>query len=164
MVHDCGRDGIYASSDIRLLAVGVTPAYHLAHGEADLPPSVHGHVAVEANATAAARPFDAAHPLPLTSRGEWDFQLWTVAPRGRNGWALLGEAATKWVGVSRARVVSVDADDGAGGGLLVRCRGASGERIQLLAVPPGATRTVSVSHTFEAAGLAVVRAHPVASG
>lgn len=139
-----------------ILAVG-TPAYELTVGEAALPPSLHGHVAVEANTSRAARPFDASHRLPLQSRGEWDFQLWTVAPRSSNGWALLGEAGTKWVGISRRRFVSVAAaTDGEGGGLLVRCRGARGERIQLLAVPPGASQAVATWHTFEAGAIALV--------
>ena len=137
-----------------ILAVGVPP-YQLRTAEVGLPASTLGHVAVEANTTSVARPFDEKSALPLRSLGEWDFQLWTIAPRSSNGWALLGEAATKWVGVSRRRFVSVA--EATGGGLLVHCRGVGGERIQLLAAPPGASRTVGVWHTFEASGVASVR-------
>ena len=137
-----------------VLAVGVA-TYSLRVDEAALPPSALGHVAVEANGTRASRPFDEAHALPLRSFNEWDFQVWTIAPRGSNGWAFLGEAGTKWVGVSRRRFVSVGvASDG---GLLVHCRGTSGEKIELLAVPPGASQAVAVAHTFEATGVAPVR-------
>lgn len=137
-----------------VLAVRV-PTYQLRPHEVALQRSNYGRVAVEANTTGEARPFDEANPLPLRSLGESDFQLWTVAPRSSNGWALLGEVASKWVGVSRRRFTSVVED--ATGGLLVGCRGAAGEQISLLAVPPGASRPVAVSHTFDATGVASVR-------
>ena len=139
-----------------VFAVGVS-TYQLGLSEVGLPAAgTHGHVAVEANATREARPFDPAHALPLHAFSEWDFQLWTIAPRDANGWAFLGEAGTKWVGVSRRRFVSVGAAPSPGGGLLVRCQGTAGERIELLAVPPGASQAVTQWHTFEATGVAPV--------
>ena len=71
-----------------------------------------------------------------------------------NGWALLGEAGSKWVGVSRRRVASIEPTRD--GGLLVQCQGVAGERIQLLAVPPGASQAFAVWHTFAASGTASV--------
>ena len=137
-----------------IFAVGVS-SYQLRADQVALPASSLGHVAVEANTTGVAHLFDDANALPLRSLNEHDFQLWTVAPRSSNGWAFLGEAGSKWVGVSRRRFVSVEtATDG---GLRVLCRGVRGERIQLLAVPPGELRAVAVSHTFEASGDASVR-------
>lgn len=137
-----------------ILAVGVA-TYQLHADEAALPPSTHGYVAVEANTTGLARPFDEGNALPLQSRGEFDFQLWTIAPRSSNGWALLGEAGSKWVGVSRKRFASVPVATEEG--LLVHCDGIRGERIQLLAVPPGTSQAVSGWHTFKASGVATVR-------
>ena len=136
-----------------VLVVGAAP-YQLRVEEVALPPSLHGHVAVEANTTGVARSFDQANTVPLRSRGEWDFQLWTIAPRNNHGWAFLGEVGTKWVGVSQRRFVSIEA--ATSDGLLVHCRGISGERIQLLAVPPGSSQSVVVWHTFSASGVASV--------
>ena len=101
-----------------------------------------------------ARTFDAANALALQSRGELDFQLWTLAPRLSNGWALVGEAGSKWVGVSRRRFASVETAPE--GGLVVRCHGVAGERIEVLAVPPGALEAVAVWHTFASSGVATV--------
>jgi hypothetical protein len=133
-----------------LLVVGLS-TYRLRTDEIALAPSQIGHVAVEANHTGTARPFDQSNPLPLRSLGEWDFQLWTIAPRSSNGWAFLGEAGSKWVGVSQRRFDSVST--ASGGGLLVHCRGVRGESIQLLAVPPGESRAVDIWHTFETDGV-----------
>ena len=62
-----------------------------------------------ASARAAFHPTPASGdvPLQLRANGVFDFSLWNVAPVERNGWALLGEVAGKWVGVSQARVTSV---------------------------------------------------------
>ena len=130
---------------IYILAVG-TATYQLRPEEAPLPPSSRGYVAVETKAAHAARSFDGGNALPLQSRDELDFQLWTVAPRLSNGWALLGEAGTKWVGVSRRRFASIEAAPD--GGLVVQCHGVTGERIELLAVPPDVSQALAVWHTF----------------
>lgn len=130
------------------------PSYWLHVHEAELAPSSHGYVAIEANATTVVRPFDEAHALPLRSLNEWDFQLWTIAPRSSNGWAFLGEARRKWVGISRRRFVSIEAAQE--GGFRVRCRGTTGERIQLLAVPPDTTKTIAISYTFGSNAVASV--------
>ena len=137
-----------------ILVVAVS-TYGLHADEVLLPPSSLGYVAVESKAARVARPFDAANALPLQSRDEMDFQLWTVAPRLSNGWVLLGEAGTKWVGVSRRRIASVET--AVDGGLVVQCHGVAGERIELLAVPPGAsTQALAVGHTFATSGVAAV--------
>ena len=70
-----------------ILAVGVSK-YQLRTDEAALPASAHGYVAVETKAPHLVHPFHTASPLPLESWGELDFQLWTIAPRFSNGWAM----------------------------------------------------------------------------
>ena len=83
----------------------------------------------------------------------YEFALWNLAPVERNGWAFLGEAATKWVGVSAERVRSLAVN--AAGGLHVVVRGAPHERVTLLFAPPDASRAVSVICHLPPSGRAV---------
>jgi hypothetical protein len=67
-----------------------------------------GLLAVEANASSTAVLWGvglagAPPPLPLRACGRYDFQLFSLAAREANGWALVGEVGTKWVAASPAR-------------------------------------------------------------
>lgn len=126
-------------------------------------------VAVEANSTHRFTRLGAGG-LSLPPNGELDFRLWNLAPVERNGWALLGEVAHKWVGVSPARVTAVDASSS--GGMEVAVRGAAGERVTMSFAPPCAGPcaaggqpevTVSVACELPASGRALVRAPEGAS-
>lgn len=132
-----------------------------------------GYVAVEANASSRALPFSASEPLRMRACGKADFQLWNVAPREPNGWALLGEVRTKWVGVSSARFSAISSDEET---VVTHMRGTPGERIIVGFVPPprassprqdaggedqGAAQTVVfVESVVSEAGTAVAQAPP----
>ena len=75
------RDGIYASS-----LVAVSP---LVAVESPLPSSA----VPEATTHCSTHAFAQEAPLWLRACGKSDFQIWHVAPREANGWALLGEVS-----------------------------------------------------------------------
>jgi len=102
-----------------------------------------GLAAVESNLSARIVAVDARHPLALAPCGEYDFAVWNLAPRETNGWALLGEVATKWVGVSTARFaalaspgVRIDPKSGDPAHISVDLRGKPGERVVVGFAPP----------------------------
>ena len=65
-----------------------------------------------------------------------NFTLHHVVPvLPHSGWALLGEAATKWVPVSSARFSHLQDDDS---GFTVAVAGTAGERVEVMALAPGA--------------------------
>lgn len=114
-------------------------------------------VAVEANATGALASWGGDKPLALKACGRYDFQLFNVAPRETNGWALLGEVATKWVGVSPARFSNVAADTA---GISAVVKGSHGEQVNVAFAKPGVANTddgvVSVKCVIPASGAARV--------
>ena len=106
-------------------------------------------VAVEANSTGAFVRGPAALPLPASD--EFTFGLWNVAPVGASGWALLGEVATKWVGVSPARVTAISE---AATTMSVRVKGAAAEKVTLLFAPPTGTASLSLTCEVSSGGSA----------
>jgi hypothetical protein len=102
-------------------------------------PAINEFVAVEANSTSSVHRFSATHPLSVAAVNDWsDFQLWTIAPVDPvNGWALLGEAADKWVAASPARFTGYAAD---ATGLTVTVVGAAGETVRVGFVAPADSR------------------------
>ena len=59
-----------------------------------------------------------------TGQDRYDFNFWQLSPVGELGWAVLGEASSKWVGVSNKRIVEMlDGSDGP----QLRVRGAPNE-------------------------------------
>ena len=106
----------------------------------------------EANATTEALFFSAQKPLVLPPCGRADFQLWTVAPIERNGWAFQGESATKWAGVSATRWLGLTETTT---GLTAEARCVADERVTAGFVrPDGAT----VHVTCACAAMGVVEA------
>ena len=91
----------------------------------------------EANASSAPRVFDTAHPIAVTRAAtKLNFTLHHVVPvLPHSGWALLGEAATKWVPVSSVRFSHLQ--DGASG-FTVAVAVTAGERVEVMALAPGA--------------------------
>jgi len=151
-----------------LLAARVSAATAVSQAQFGYAPGA-SVVAVEANSTHRFTRLGAGG-LSLPPNGELDFRLWNLAPVERNGWALLGEVAHKWVGVSPARVTAVDASSS--GGMEVAVRGAAGERVTMSFAPPCAgpcaaggqpEATVSVACELPASGRALVRAPEGAS-
>ena len=69
-----------------------------------------GLVAVESSSPRVIVLVSAEMPLRLRRCGKADFKVWHLAPRmaGSGGWALVGEAASKWVAVSPARFLAVE--------------------------------------------------------
>ena len=115
-------------------------------------------VAVEANATTAPVTVSDAAPLRVAACDELDFELYNLAPREANGWALLGEVASKWVGVSLARFSALAAD---GTALSVTVRGSVGEVVDVAFAPPpteeeAAAKTVTVRCVLSESGAARV--------
>jgi hypothetical protein len=88
----------------------------------------------------------ASMTIPATSK--WSFQLWSFAPRLPSGWAILGEALTKWVPVSKARIVSI-ADDSIQGPT-VNLKGPPNENVTMALVAPGGTDILTVVCTLGA--------------
>jgi len=122
----------------QLLAADVTVPLSLAPADLGYVGSGGAKLLVfEANASSAPRAFDAAHPIAVTRAAtKLDFTLHHVVPvLPLSGWALLGEAASKWVPVSSARFS--DLRDSASG-FTVAVAGTVGERIEVLALAPGA--------------------------
>ena len=120
------------------------------------------HVAFEVNGTKSLQAFDAEHPIKLGVVAKYNFNLWTIAPVLEGGWALLGEAQTKWVAVSAKRFTRVDADSTS---LTVQMRGEAGESVEVWIVPPAAgqgevavAEPVSVGCVVSGGGTAVLRA------
>ena len=126
-----------------LLSATLSSPYALAPSELgyDTADLAAGLVAVESNATTAPRAFSATAPLALSASGKYDFELWNLSPREANGWALLGEVGTKWVGVSPARVQSISSD---GGELSALIRGAPEEVVSFAFAPPAAAAAAGV--------------------
>jgi len=114
-------------------------------------------VAVEANATGTLASWGGDTPLALKACGRYDFQLFNVAPREANGWALLGEVAAKWVGVSPARFSDIVAD---AAGISAVVKGSQGEQVSVAFAKPGAANTgddvVSVKCVIPVSGAARV--------
>ena len=120
--------------------------------------SLPSMVAVEANATATPVTVSDAAPLRVAACDELDFELYNLAPREANGWALLGEVAAKWVGVSLARFSALAAD---GTALSVTVRGSVGEVVDVAFAPPpteeeAAAKTVTVRCVLTESGAARV--------
>ena len=99
-------------------------------------PAGYELVAVESNASSTAVVVSAASPLSLMASGKYDFSLWNLSPREPNGWALLGEVGSKWVGVSPARVQQVYYADTQ---LTVTVRGAVSETVSIAFASPGSS-------------------------
>jgi hypothetical protein len=76
-------------------------------------------------------------PLPAIA-SESNFQLWSIVPVTRNGWAFQGEV-DKWVGVSAVRFPGgVEETDS---GLAVRAHGQAGETMTVGFVSPSGAVT-----------------------
>ena len=99
-------------------------------------------VAIEANSStpvlfgassAASASASATKPsaLPLSSSDAFTFQVFHIAPIFDNGFALLGEATSKWVGVSPSRFSDIRTytDKGAAFAVRVTLSGAAGEEV-----------------------------------
>ena len=121
------------------IAISAEPNGHESHAVRFL--------AVDASAPHRVVPFSAASPLRLRRCGKVDFQLWQVAERPVNGWALLGEVGSKTVAVSPARFRSVHA--AADGSIRVIVRGSANERLAVAFAPPLPTGHVGGSHEEE---------------
>eukprot|EP00908_Phaeocystis_cordata_P008464 Transcript_19140.p3 GENE.Transcript_19140~~Transcript_19140.p3 ORF type:complete len:353 (-),score=104.70 Transcript_19140:44-1102(-) len=131
---------------------------------ADLLAPVARLAAMEARCTAprgTACRVERAGPPTLRRCGSADFQLWSLAPLEADGWSLLGEV-NKWVGVSPARVRSIEVVRRHSGNasLVVAVRGAPGELVALAFAPPartsGAWAAAVVECTVPSSGALVV--------
>ena len=56
-----------------------------------------------------------------------DFNFWQVSPVDALGWAVLGEASSKWVGVSNKRIIQMQES---ADGPELRVRGAPSEMVE----------------------------------
>jgi hypothetical protein len=148
----------------QLLAVDVTVPLSLVpsdlgYGAADAAP---GRLLVfEANASSALRAFDAAHPIAVTAAAtKLDFTLHHIVPRlPLSSWALLGEAASKWVPVSAARFSDL-ADHAASpaspAGFSVTVSGAPGEQVEVWALAPGTDAPQKVTCLLPGDGIVIL--------
>ncbi len=93
--------------------------------------------------------------LDIPKCGSYDFGVWNFAPVEANGWALLGEVTSKWVGVSASRFVSV-ASEASSTSLRVGVRGAEGEVVEVSFAPPEGSKPVDVKCRIPAQGHAIV--------
>lgn len=91
-------------------------------------PATTAFVAFESNSSSHPVRFDAAHPLQLPAGDRWSFQYVTVAPVLANGYVFLGEAATKWMAVSRQRFSAITPT---ANGVTVAVAGAPGELVNI---------------------------------
>jgi hypothetical protein len=109
----------------------------------DLGFNLRTFVAVESNTT---------DVLTATSFGQlilkpndmYDFYLYNFANRFDNGWAVLGEVSSKWVGVSEARMKSIEATATE---LNVIVKGAPNEKVTLSFVAPRSQTTTTLTCT-----------------
>jgi hypothetical protein len=116
-------------------------------------------VAVEANSSSRVTRLGRGgkHPssLSLAKCATYDFAVWNVAPMEANGWALLGEVTSKWVGVSASRFVSVTSE-ASPATMRVGVRGAAGEVVEVSFAPPSAGTTLVVKCKIPPQGHATV--------
>ena len=86
-----------------------------------------------------------------------DFNFWQLSPVDKLGWAVLGEASSKWVGVSNKRIVEMRATDDSAGPQL-RVRGAPMEIVEFLFFNVHQQRHLTRTCSLSADGMATISA------
>ena len=107
----------------------------------DLGFNLRTFVAVEANTTDVLTAASFGQ-LVLTANDMYDFYMYNFANRFTNGWAVLGEVSTKWVGISEARMKNIVATET---DLTVIVKGAPNETVTLTFVAPRSKTTVTLT-------------------
>jgi len=131
--YGAGRHGLYGADDGALLVF-------------------------ESNSSRGVRALTPAAPIQVGAAAtKADFTLHTVAPVLAGGWALLGEADTKWVPVASARFANLSVADAAAG-FTVGVAGAPGEAVRVVVGrPPSGTDLQTVACAIPASGVATLR-------
>lgn len=99
------------------------------------------------------RAVDNSQPLRFATGPDYgSAELYLVAPRFPNGWALLGET-DKYISVAQQRITSVEM---AGSSVNVRIIGSPGERVSLSAVPPGTSSPSFFTEVIPESGTVII--------